>query len=36
MKLGKSYGIGLSDGSLGETLRKVGRSLDRSHGGGRD
>ena len=30
-----SYGIGITDGSLGHTLRKIRRGLDRSHGGGR-
>ena len=36
MGCGRSYRIGLSDGSLGETLGKVGRGLNRSHGGGRN
>ncbi len=33
---GRSYCISLSDGSLGHALRQIRRSLDRSHGGGRN
>ena len=32
-KVGGSYRIGLSDGSLGHSLREVRRGLDRGHGG---